>query len=77
MNPVGESSPLSPNTLGGQIARESDVANSNVGAVPPLDVERVGATPHLRWAEDNCAAIKAYNQRVEVSGVFSDELRYF
>ena len=77
MKPAGESSPLSPNPLDGQTAPESGAANSNVGEVPPIDVERVGSTQDLRWAEDNRAAIKAYNQRVEVSGVFSDKLRYF
>lgn len=77
MKPAGVSSPLSPNTLEGQTARESDAANCSVGEVPPMDVERVGATRNLRWAEDNCAAIKAYNQRVEISGVFSDKFRYF
>lgn len=77
MKPAGESSTLSPNTLDGQTATESDAANSNAEEVPPRDAERVGATQALRWAEDNCAEIKAYNQRVDVSGVFSDELRYF
>lgn len=77
MKPAGVSSPLSPDTLDGQTAREPDAANSSAGEVPPRDVERVGGTRRMRWAEDNSAAIKAYNQRVNISGVFSDELRYF
>ena len=30
-----------------------------------------------RWAEENRAAIAAYNQRIEAAGVFSDGLRAF
>ena len=30
-----------------------------------------------RWAEENRAAIEAYNRRIEAQGVFSDGLRTF
>ncbi len=30
-----------------------------------------------RWREDNREAIEAYNHRIEVTGVFSDNLRKF
>lgn len=77
MKPAGVSSPLLSITLEGQTACDSDAANSNVGQVPPMDFGRVCATRDLRWAEHNHAAIKAYNQRVVATGVFSDDLRCF
>ncbi|WP_257310072.1 type II toxin-antitoxin system CcdA family antitoxin [Geothrix fuzhouensis] len=30
-----------------------------------------------RWAEENRAAVEAYNRRIEAQGVFSDGLRTF
>lgn len=42
-----------------------------------MDVGSVCVTRDSRWAEHNRVAIKAYNQRVEATGVFSDDLRCF
>ncbi len=40
-------------------------------------VEMLLEENRCKWREDNKEAIEAYNRRIEVSGVFSDNLRNF
>ena len=40
-------------------------------------VEMLLEEKRCKWREENKEAIEAYNQRIEVSGVFSDNLRKF
>ncbi len=40
-------------------------------------IEMLLEEKRCKWRENNKEAIEAYNQRIEVSGVFSDELRNF
>lgn len=40
-------------------------------------IEMLLEEERCKWRENNKEAIEAYNQRIEVSGVFSDELRNF
>ncbi|WP_083242057.1 type II toxin-antitoxin system CcdA family antitoxin [Pseudomonas mosselii] len=75
MKPKGVSPSLPPSIIEAQTAPESDPPTLNVeGALP---VGPVNAIAGAHWAEENRAAIKAYNLRVETAGVFSNALRYF
>jgi len=40
-------------------------------------VEMLLEEKRCKWREENKEAIEAYNRRIEVSGVFSDNLRKF
>lgn len=40
-------------------------------------VEHLRESLQKNWLEENCAAIDAYNQRIDRNGVFSEGLRTF
>lgn len=77
MKPPGVPSSLLQSASQVQIAQQSPVDNFNAGALTPTDPGSVDANKYALWSADNRAAIKAYNARVEVAGVFSDGLRFF
>lgn len=39
--------------------------------------EALRRTQSEQWSEENCEAVKAYNEKGEAHGIFSDDVRSF
>lgn len=65
-------------SVNADLLRQARELNINLShALEERLIERILAERQRRWLDENKVAIEDYNRRVELEGVFSDDLRQF
>jgi antitoxin CcdA len=65
-------------SVNADLLRQARDLNINLSqALEERLIERILTERQRRWRDENKVAIEAYNRRVELEGVFGDDLRQF